>query len=179
MPRRNNTFMGIFATLTSYITGFFQSVARISASDPNTNALTNVYSAPTFVEHLGSIDFTLTGGSKMTVGCDGVFFFDLERVFENNATNPPNPVEVFMKMTLNKGLGGEVSIVRSAIIGAATAADEPSVSSYTSARHMALVAGDTLDVEFKAEDSVTGLTVAGVNLIHAQACAHQIGSLVP
>ena len=102
---------------------------------------------------------------------DEIWHFSFERVYRNEDTAPTNPVRLYLQMKMN----GVVAFSRDVVIGAATAADEPTTVAFNTARIIAVSNGDQFEFEVKAAEETTNNTPSDTYLTHFEVTANKIG----
>ncbi len=128
----------------------FQDTAYCGYSVAPALVLTNVYQKVVgFAPTVAPRNITLVDGI-ITVGVTGIYTINLERIYTNEDTAPNQPVKLFLDIRRNS----ISEFTREAIIGAATANDEPSISAFTSPLILDVVAGDTFEMHSKAEEGL-------------------------
>ena len=130
--------------------------------------LTNTYQQiTTFNQLLTPVNITMVGGA-FTTTTSGVFSWTLERVYTNGDSNPTAPIILSIDVRKN----GVSVFNKTAIIGAATAGDEPSTISFTTPFIMSVNAGEVFTFHFKAEEN--GATPSDTILERVQLTANKI-----
>lgn len=117
----------------------------------------------TYTPLITPLNISLSSG-VFTAFESGVYRWDFERGYENTNVAPSSPIEIAIEIRKNTST---VVYTRTAIIGAATAADEPSTINFTSPFVFSVNAGDTFEFYFKATDTA-------VTLSRVQLAAHKI-----
>lgn len=136
---------------------------------PLTNSFVKIttmspFISPANVSHIAGT-FTVTNSEPE------VWHFSFERVYRNEDTAPSNPVRLYLQMKMN----GVVAFSRDVIIGAATAADEPSTVAFNTARIISVSNGDQFEFEVKAAEETTNVTPSDTALTHFEVTATKIG----
>lgn len=131
--------------------------------------LTNAYQkATSFVPAIAPVGITEDNGT-FTANLSGVYQWNIERVYTNGDTNPSTPIEIYIEIRKNS----IALFSRTAIMSAATAADEPSIISFNSPFISEIESGDILEFYFKSTEGIDSPT--DVVLTHMQMSANMIG----
>lgn len=131
--------------------------------------LTNIYQKVTsFVPTIAPVGITEDNGT-FTASISGIYHWNIERVYTNGDTNPSTPIEIYIEIRKNS----VALFSRTAIISAATAADEPSIISFNSPFISEIESGDTFEFYFKSTEGINSPT--DVVLTHMQMSANKIG----
>lgn len=146
----------------------YLSAAYGSWETGDTITLTNAYQlASSFTSMVTAKNITLASG-VFTAVVSGVYTWALERIYQNEDTNPVSPISVYVDVRKN----GISYLERSVIIGAATASDEPSIVSFTSPFIIEAEADDYFEFYFKAEEGA--ISPANTYLTRLQLTADKI-----
>jgi len=134
-----------------------------------TNAFTKIVNVTPFITpsqvSLTSGTFTVTNEELE------IWRFSFERIYRNEDTSPTTPVKIYIQMKQN----GVVVFSRDAVIGAATAADEPSILAFSTNRIIPVNNGDQFEFEVKAAETTSNNTPADTYLTNFEVTAHKIG----
>lgn len=134
-----------------------------------TNAFTKITNVTPFITpsqvSLAAGTFTVTNTELE------LWRFSFERIYRNEDTAPATPVKVYIQMKQN----GVVVFNRDVVIGAATAADEPSILAFSTNRIIPVNNGDQFEFEVKASETTSNNTPADTYLTHFEVTAHKIG----
>ena len=167
---RNELLTKILAATETGGTGESPTKAYIGydATTPTALSLTPVMVSG-FLQTIAPVGFTYANG-VFTVDDElgGVYEAVVERVYENNDTNPASPVEVTIDVRVN----GSSVFTRTLPISAATANDEPAYLTITSDFIYELSNGDELSVYVSAEEN--GSNPDDCNLFNMRVTAKKI-----
>ena len=113
-------------------------------------ALTNGFQKVTgFTPTITPVNITESTGT-VTINRDGVYAFDLERIYINEDTSPSQPIMLYIELRKN----GITLISRNLIIGAATSNDEPAIAAFSTPLLLEVVSSDYFEIYVKAEEGV-------------------------
>lgn len=97
-----------------------------------------------------------TDGTVITLGYDGIYWLDIERIYKNTEANPAAIISVTIDVQYddNSGAGFVSSFQRTMPISSATANNEPAILSFSTPSVFPAIAGTKLRVRFSAVDGV-------------------------
>lgn len=106
-----------------------------------------------WVANVAPVGISVDGAGVFTLGLDGVYAIDIDRIYINTDNNPSLIVNVTINIEADFGAGFVSIFTRTLPLSSATAGDEPSIMSFTSTAKRELSAGTKMRVSYSAEDN--------------------------
>ena len=145
-------------------------------NQPNLTLTTTEQLVTGWTEEVASVGISESNG-VFTALLDGVYNVTLERIYENDDSNPSLVVNVTIRVYADDQQGGGPIIVfdRTAPLSSATAGDEPAILGFTTPANRPIIAGTEFTVYVSGEDN--GGNPTDTRLIRAKVVANLIHKL--